>query len=321
MDTIFFVLLGLAIVGTFEALFYLTRFLSDRKTTDLRRRLQALGTKEGMGGLSLLRVGKLSRIPAIDEALRALNVARTLEAWLEQADLGITVAQLLFYSALAGTVAFIGGLALGLVLSLQLVMAIVAFSGPILYVLFKRTHRSNKISEQLPEALEMMARSLRAGHALQGAFQLVAGESPEPINVEFGRAYEEQRLGRTLDQAVVSMTTRVPENADLKIFAVSVVVQKETGGNLAEILDKIAETIRSRYRFYGKLRALTAEGRVSGLILGVLPLAMAGFLMIANPTYVSTLVTTKLGNLFLLYAIVSWMVGLFWLFRMTKVEF
>ena len=167
----------------------------------------------------------------------------------------------------------------------------------------------------------MMARSLRAGHSLTSAFKLVAVEMPGPINLEFARAYEEQNLGVSFYRAVQQMIDRVPGNSDLQIFGVSVIVQKETGGNLVEMLEKLADTIRARYQFYGKLAALTAEGQMSGLVLGALPIATALFLMFVNIGYISALVTKPMGRAILAYTMISWFVGLLWLRQMGKVEY
>ena len=118
--------------------------------------------------------------------------------------------------------------------------------------MFKRGQRSRRLSEQLPDALEMMARSLRAGHALSSAFKMVATEMPTPVSIEFGRAFEAQELGMPFEKAVGDMTRRAPDNQDLKIFALSVIVQKETGGNLVEIIEKIADTVRNRVQVPGQ---------------------------------------------------------------------
>jgi tight adherence protein B len=190
---------------------------------------------------------------------------------------------------------------------------------PLLLVMLARDQRSKKISAQLPDALEMMARSLRAGHALSSSFKMVANEMPQPISLEFARAFEEQNLGMPFERAVAQMTKRAPKNRDLKIFAVSVIVQKETGGNLVEIIEKIADTIRQRYRFYGKLDTLTAEGRMSSYILGALPIITGLFIGFTNPTYLTLLFTTKMGNGILTYAFLSWLFGFIWMRRMGKV--
>jgi tight adherence protein B len=167
----------------------------------------------------------------------------------------------------------------------------------------------------------MMARSLRAGHALTSAFQLVATEMPEPIAVEFARAYEQQRLGMSVERAVREMAARAPRNGDLKIFAVSTVIQKETGGNLAEILDGIGRTVRDRYRFFGKLRALTAEARASAWVVSLTPVALALFLSVTQPGYMRALVTDPLGHQILAGGIVAWVLGAVWFQKLTRFDF
>jgi tight adherence protein B len=320
MGTILQVLLGLGILGALEAAFYLARFLQERKNAELARRLKSLGDGRITGSI-LLRANRMSSIGLINDLLQSIGLARWLEKLLVQADIDITVAMLITISAALGG----GGAVLGIGLRAGVVMtvlfAILGLFLPLAFVLVVRSKRSEKISEQLPEALEMMTRSLRAGHALEHAFQLVATEAPSPINVEFGRAFEEQRLGRTLEQTVIGIAERVPDNPDLNIFAVSVAVQKETGGNLTELLDKIAETIRSRYRFYGKLRALTAEGRVSGFVLGALPIAMLMLLVLVNYGYVKPLFESRDGNIVLAAAASVWLIGVVALFRLAKVEY
>jgi tight adherence protein B len=312
------VLLGLAVVGVLEAAYYLLRYFQDRRVHELQRRLQSLGVRQDTP--SLLRAGKLSTNPTLDEILRAVPILRRLEHLLEQADVDTTVARLLLYAAVLGGAGLFGGILAHAGPAAPVLLAMIGMLSPVVVIFILRSRRSDRVSEQLPDALDMMARSLRAGHALQNAFQLVAIEAPSPINIEFGRAYEEQRLGRTLEQAVVAITERVPQNADLRILAVSIAIQKQTGGNLAEILEKIAETIRSRYRFFGKLKSLTAEGRMSGVILGALPLCMGMFMAVANPTYMRPLFDDQIGNYFLYYAVGSWTFGLVWMFRMTKVD-
>jgi tight adherence protein B len=192
---------------------------------------------------------------------------------------------------------------------------------PPLIVWNERKRRGVKFSSQLPEALDMMVRSLRAGHGLSAAFKLVATEMPLPIAVEFARSFEEHNIGVEFRHAVENMTRRVPDNLDLKIFAVSVVLQHETGGNLVEILEQIAHTIRERYKFYGKLAALTAEGRISALILGVLPFVTGGLIAAANPDYVAVLFTDSLGKYFIAAGCMFWISGVLWMARLSRVDY
>jgi tight adherence protein B len=306
-------------VALLEGGYFFARYLADSRRDELRRRLQSLGG--GPQSVSLLRQGRLSVSPTLDAVLRAFAVTARIESLIEQADLPYTVARLLTFCGVAGGSALLLASIARQPLPLVVLAAIAGSMTPILFVLNARARRTAKLSEQLPEALDMMARSLRAGHALSAAFRLVAAEMPEPINLEFGRAFEEQNLGLPFERAVENMTRRAPNNRDLKIFAVSVNVQKETGGNLAEILEQIADTIRSRYRFYGKLRALTAESRASAYVLGALPCAAGLAIYAFNPSYARILVDDPLGRGFLVYAIVTWIVGFAWMNRMAKVEF
>ena len=311
------VLTSLALLGLLEAAFQALRYLSDRRGRDLRRRLQA---HEGPLPLdsSLLKQGRFSGIPALDAWLSTRRWARRIEHLLEQADSRMTVAQLCGFSLLG---AFLGAMTswwLGLV---GLAIAGAALVAPVALLVAARERRSRILSEQLPEALDMMARSLRAGHALSSAFQLVAEEMPEPICVEFARAFEEQRLGMPLERAVREMGARAPSNGDLKLFAVSTVIQKETGGNLAEILDGIAATVRDRYRFFGKLRALTAEARVSAWLVALMPIGIAVFMVVTQPDYMGKLVDNSHGQSILAVGVGSWILGTVWFQRLTRFDY
>ncbi len=310
---------GLALLAALEAGFYALRYLSDRRAQELRRRLQAIGTSGALDS-RLLRRGRRAVSPALDALLRSLPGVERLERLLEQADSSMTVAQLLGVSALAAAGGAVAGSFARIGPAPLVLLPVLGAALPLAAVLAGRARRSRKLSEQLPEALAMMARSLRAGHALPSAFQVVAGETSAPINIEFARAFEEQKLGVSLEHAVQGMSARAPQNADLKIFAVSTVVQKETGGNLAELLENISETIRERYRFFGKLKALTAEGRASGLVLALLPIGVAVVLSVLNPKYLARLVDNPQGQGILMVAIVLWILGIIWMNRLTKLE-
>lgn len=321
MRTAFIIVLSLALVMALEAGFYAVRALLQRRSQELKRRLQALGGQEIPASESnLLRAGRLAASPALDALLRRIPLARTTERLLEAADSRLTVARLWACSAALPVAVLLAAVALGLALLPVLLLVLGSAAAPTLLLVVGADRRSRKLSEQLPEALDMMARSLRAGHATSAAFQMVATEMPDPVSVEFGRAFEEQRLGLSLEQAILHMTARLPQNRDLKIFATSALIQRETGGNLAELLGGIAETIRARYRFQGKLRALTAEGRASGVILGLLPLGFVALIQLVNPGYFAPLWHQPAGHVILFGAVLSWCFGLVWLHRLTKVD-
>jgi tight adherence protein B len=319
MQQVLLLLTAIALVAFLEGARQIYRWAEEKRAEELRRRLRALRDEDRTESI-LLRRDRLAASPGIDALLRHVPLALRLERILQQADSRFTVAQMIGWSALlaCGGVVLTSVLRLGVALGAVLVL--IGLAIPTVLLIIARERRSQRLSEQLPEALDMMARSLRAGHALTAAFEVVAGEMPEPVAVEFGRAFEAQRLGISSDQAIVQMTERSPGNRDLQIFAVSVVIQRETGGNLAELLGNIAETIRARYRFYGKLRSLTAEGRASALVLGSLPFGMALFLRIVNPKYLVPLGTTSMGRAILAGAVIAWLSGIIWMYRMTKVD-
>jgi tight adherence protein B len=320
-----FILIGIVAVTSFvllEALVYTMRYLGDRRKDELKRRLSALGSG-GAGGaagaIGVLRAGKLAQNAAMDAMLRSLKIAARLETLLEQTELEMTVAQLLAWmggGALVGLALAVFGSSGMMFIILPLLFGLL----PLFFVIFKRNQRSAKLSQQLPDALEMMARSLRAGHALSSSFKMVATEMPTPVSIEFGRAFEAQELGMPFEKAVADMTRRAPDNQDLKIFALSVIVQKETGGNLVEIIEKIADTVRGREKFQGKLRGLTAEGRMSSYILGALPFLSVLFMLFANRTYLMPLFEEDVGHYILGYGIVSWCLGFIWMRKMIKVK-
>jgi tight adherence protein B len=158
------------------------------------------------------------------------------------------------------------------------------------------------------DALELVARALRAGHSLGAGMHVVAEEMPSPIAEEFGRVFEEQNLGIPIEEAMRSMCERVP-NLDLRFFVTSVAIQRQTGGDLAEILDKIGYVIRERFRILGQVKALTGEGRLSGVVLIALPFALFGFMLNAKPDYVEPLWTTELGKKMSIAAIIAQILG------------
>src|SRR6266568_4025523 len=318
MRTAFIIALSIALVAGLEAVYFGARFALRRRSEELRRRLQALG--QGEADNSLLRKGRFAANPVLDSWLRTIALARRTERLLESADSRLSVAQLWAYSGAIAAGAAVVSIALGFAVFPMLVLVAAAAALPTLLLGVAADRRSLKISEQLPEALDMMSRSLQAGHATSVAFQMVATEMPEPVSVEFGRAFEEQSLGLPLERTILHMTERAPKNRDLKIFATSVIIHKETGGNLAELLAGLAETIRARYRFQGKVRSLTAEGRASGVVLAVMPIAFVAALQALNPSYFKPLVDEPVGHAIIFYSAVAWVVGVVWLNRLTKVD-
>jgi len=185
----------------------------------------------------------------------------------------------------------------------------ISFSGlPFMWLLFRRKRRLAKFASQLSDSLELIARALRAGHSLAAGFQLVAQEGSDPIASEFGRVFEEQNLGIPFEEALENITERVP-NLDLKFFVTAIILQRQTGGDLAEILDKIGRLIRERYKILGQVQALTGEGRLSGVVLLALPPVLFVTVYRMNPEYMMLLFTDELGKKMLLFGVISQILG------------
>jgi tight adherence protein B len=231
-----------------------------------------------------------------------------LRLLFEQADVSMAVPNfLLICGGLAAAGLFLPSVA-GFSVMLGPVMAAFLAFLPIIWLLFRRKRRLKKFASQLPEALELIARALRAGHSLAAGFNLVAQEMSDPIGGEFSRTFEEQNLGKPLDEALTGLTTRVP-NLDLKFFATAIILQRQTGGDLAEILDKIGHLVRERFKIWGQVQALTGEGRLSGIVLLALPPALFAVVYRMNPDYLMLLFTDPLGKKMLVGGIVTQLFG------------
>jgi tight adherence protein B len=232
----------------------------------------------------------------------------SLERIFQQADCHIKPSTLfgisLLLAAAGTTMSWLAGVAWFLAPIAGLFMFLV----PLAWLLWKRASRLNKFASQLSDALELVARALRAGHSLAAGMHVVAEEMPAPIADEFNRVYEEQNLGIPIEDSLKGMCERVP-NLDLRFFVTSVLIQRQTGGDLAEILDKIGYVIRERYRILGQVKALTAEGRLSGAILLALPIFLFFLMLYIKPDYVEKLWTHKLGIQMAVGALVLQVVG------------
>ncbi len=215
-----------------------------------------------------------------------------------------------FYGVSAGFAAFgfVVMMATHSPIPLYPVGGLVGGSLPLVWLLLRRRRRFKQFAKQLPDALELIARALRSGNSLAAALHVVHEEMPDPIALEFGQVYEEQNLGVTIEQALKSMLVRMP-NLDLKFFVTAVAIQKQAGGDMAEILDKIGYIIRERFKIMGQVQALTGEGRISGVVLMALPIALFFAVYYLNPTYIMLLFTEDLGRKMIGVAVVLQILG------------
>lgn len=276
---------------------------------ELSRRLGTLAEKTGTGGIALIKgPGKGDR----------KGIEADLEDMLRQAGSPYSLNALFGRMALAG---FVGVLALGFAFRGPLaIMGLAVGYLPVMILSWQAGARAAKLAEQLPDGLDLLARSLQAGHGISEAMRGVAEEMPLPLGQEFGRVYEEHNLGQDFRVCLQNLCRRNPNSFDLQIFVSSVLLQRDTGGNLVEILANISNTIRQRFVFSGKLRALTSEARFTAYILGGLPFVIGGLIYTIQPNYLTPLGQDPLGHFMLLYSGCSFGLGVFLMRETTKVE-
>ena len=238
---------------------------------------------------------------------RLASIPNLLQKLITQADLNLApsvFAMICVALAVVGTVAAIVMQFPGPMIPLGASVGLL----PLGFLYMRRSGRLKRFAEQLPDALELVGRALRAGHSLASGLQLVSVEMPSPIATEFRRTYEEQNFGVPLEEAIKNMGERVP-NMDLHFFITAVSIQRQTGGDLAEILDKLGYVIRERFKIFGQVRALTAEGRLSGWILNGLPIVLILALLKLNPDYVMLLFQDPMGRKMLMATAVMQVFG------------
>jgi tight adherence protein B len=241
--------------------------------------------------------------------------------YVEQAAVPYTANQIILGVAGLGILGFLAPqlLRFPYALAMSVTFAILLGSIPLLYVWWMRRGRLKKFEGQLGEALELVARALRAGHSLASGMNVVQTEMPTPISKEFGRVFEEQNLGIPIEQALRNLSDRIP-NLDLKFFVTAVCIQRQTGGDLAEILDKIGYIIRERFKIMGMVQALTGEGRLSGVVLIAMPFALLILMMQISPGYVDDLWVHPMGRQMSLGAIISMIVGAWWINKIVNIK-
>ena len=287
---------GLAFAGVTGLVFALATLFGDRKNNSVEDRLQVLAGKKQAEDTTLTREALMKDgLEGLNGMFKSIAERFDLKLMFAQADSPITPETFIMIS---------GGCGLfGCVVSFAIIpqvafvpLAAIAFSSlPLLWMMFRRGKRLGKFTKQLPEALSLIARALRSGHSLASGMKVVCDEMTDPIGKEMNITYEEQNLGIPLDQALRNMFKRVP-NLDLKFFATAVAIQRQSGGDLAEILDKISHVTRERQELLGHVQALTGEGRISGIVLMGLPIAIFLCVWKMNPDYVMVLFTDELGR-------------------------
>ena len=295
---------------------------SDKKRAKLQRRLsEALLHSAHTEDVEvvLARNELMSEIPWMNQVLINIQATFHLKRMLDQADLHITPSRLLMFSFMAGMLGGLAASVLTVFIPIMILVGLACASLPLLHVWYKRKKRFDAFLEQLPDALDLVSRALSAGHAFPEALYMVSTEMPEPVATEFRKAYEEQNLGLSLKLALENLTQRIPL-LDLKMCVTAVLIQRETGGNLAEILEKVSYTIRERFRILGDLKTLTTSSRMSAWLLCGLPIGVALAVTVLNPEYMSVLWKDPRGHYLIALALFMQITGMLIVRKILKIQ-
>ena len=293
---------------------------AERRIGDrLREVAQPVIAGDPTDSASVVRKAIESPLPIIDKLLQGSSPGAWMTGLIDQSGVRTTPAAVMVLSVICGATL---GLGASMVVRYALVAVAMVFIGavaPFLFLMQRRGARHRRFEEQFPEALDLLSRALRAGHAFQSALGMVADELPDPVGPEFKKTFEQQNFGLPLTDALNELAART-RLLDVRFFVTAVTIQRETGGNLAEILDNLAEVVRERFKLLRQVRVHTAHGRFTGYVLLSLPAALGIALSFISPDHMNTLFVHPLGRTMLIGAGVMQTVGYFWIRQVIKIE-
>jgi tight adherence protein B len=269
--------------------------------------------------LAVLRDEQLSQIPAIDHILRRSARVTDIQKMLAQAGMSTRAGNFLGTSVLAGLLAMLLAYGLSRRVEIAWIALLVGFVLPYSYASYRRNKRFEKFEELFPEAIDTLARAVRAGHAFTTALEMITDEVAEPVSGEFRQLFEEQKFGMPVRDALINLTERMPL-VDVKFFVTAVMLQRETGGNLAEILDNLSYVIRERFKIQRQVRVYTAQGRLTMALLMGMPPIIVTVMMVLNPSFIKPLFSDPIGHTLLVAGITLQTVGYFVIRKIIKIQ-
>jgi tight adherence protein B len=309
----------LLILGVYGAVTFMPGYFEQRKMAERLKDVSMpvdLNPREGASVVVQKDVGPL---PAFDRAVEQLAAGKGIARLIEQSGTKTTPSGLIVMSIVCGIAgAIIAAVASRYILA-TIPAALIGLIAPFAWLVHRRSSRMKKFEEQFPEALDLLSRAIRAGHALQTALGMAADELAEPVGPEFKKVFEQQNFGLPLREALDGLAVRVP-NLDVRFFVTAVMIQRDTGGNLSEILDNLAHVVRERFKIRRQIRVHTAHGRFTAWVLLALPAALAAALMMINPDHMQLLFRERIGQLMLVGTLVLQTIGYFWIRQVIKIE-
>ncbi len=317
---LFAIMAFVAVVLLIEGLYMMWNSYKGPEATKVVQRLRALSaSSDNSERATVLKNRMLTEASGIERLLLGIPRISNLDRFILQSGLEWTAAKLLVTSLLFGAAVYIALFFVSVLPLLQLGAALAAAFLPFAYVQWKRSRRLRRMEQQLPDALDLIGRAMRAGHALPSGLHMAGQEMADPIAEEFRITHDEINFGVSIQQALTNLGERVPIT-DVGYFVVAVLVQREAGGNLTEVLDNLSKLIRNRLKFHAKVKLLTTEGRMSAWVLGLLPFALAGLLNLANHDFISVLWTDPAGIKITNIVLGMMAVGAIWLYKLVQIR-
>jgi tight adherence protein B len=307
-----------AVLGLFT-LYMAYTAVKASSTYELKKRLRTLAIETGEGLPADLKIEILVAMTPLDRFLYKFKPIRKLDGLTDKAGLKIDIKIFLLIILSSAAAGFLIGTLLNRGIIFSFILLFIAVSIPFIFLHFKKVQRIMRFTEQFSNALDMVARSLRAGHSLASAIQMVGTEMAEPVAGLFRAVYEEQTYGLSLKDALAHMIERM-DTTDLRFFVTAVSIYREIGGNLSEILERLAQTIRERLKIRRQVRVYTAQARLSGYILAVLPIFVAVFFYFMAPDYIGELWAAKVGRYFIAGAVIAQIIGFIVIKRIVNIR-
>jgi tight adherence protein B len=307
------------VVGGYYAVTKLPAYLQEKRLSERLEEVTAIDTPKDEKSAELVKSRHEGPLPVLDRLASGTARGSALGAWVNQSGVQISISALLLIALLlAGLFGFIAASTLRMSVG-WLIGGVIGFGLPFAFLRMKRTKRMRKFEEAFPEALDLMARALKAGHAFASGLKMVADEMDEPVGPEFRKTFDEQNFGLPLKDALANLTVRIP-SLDVRFFSTAVLIQRETGGNLSEILENLAHVVRERFKILRQVRVHTAHGRLTGYVLLALPVFLAIALSFINPEHMQLLFREELGHKMLAATVVMQIIGYFWIRQVVKIE-
>ena len=297
----------------------LPAMLAQRKLQARLEELSAPPEEVETGTKALIKMRHDGMVPAVDQFIGGTERGLALARWIEQSGMKASISGVLLISCVLGVlVAIVANAATRTPWSMPVGFGI-GFAMPFIVLRYKRTRRLRAFEEHFPEALDLISRALKAGHAFATGLKMVADEMSEPIGPEFRKTFDEQNFGLPLKDALENLTLRIPL-LDMRFFATAVLIQRETGGNLSEILENLAHVVRERFKILRQVRVYTAHGRLTGYVLLALPAVLSIALSFINPDHMNMLFRERMGQILLMVALGMQTAGYFWIKQVVKIE-